>query len=64
MHFIRKRRSMSVSSITDQAPALQQQLTRACALMEPGHDAVTEAVALELVPRLVAVLAVRGAVDP
>lgn len=41
---------MSVSVITGQVVALQQQLTRARALVEPAHGAVPEAVAVELVP--------------
>jgi hypothetical protein len=41
---------MPVSAITDQTPALQQQLPRARARVEPGPGAVTEAVALGLVP--------------
>lgn len=40
---------MSVSAITDQALALQQQLTLARALVEAAHGAVPEAVAVELV---------------
>lgn len=39
---------MSVFAITHQAPALQQQLTRA--LVEPAHGVLPEAVAVELVP--------------
>jgi hypothetical protein len=38
---------MLVSAITGQALALQQQLTRVRALMEPAHAPVPEAVAVE-----------------